>query len=69
MIEHEIHQLLLVHHRQHLFGETVHVPVGTLHLESRLRTEFIGLPGAFDVELVHLQHHIAERDHLLDHCD
>ena len=69
MIKHEIHQFLLVHHGQHLFGESVHIPVGTLHLKSRLRTEFIRLPGAFDVELVHFQHHIAERDHFLDHCN
>ena len=66
MIKYKIHELLIIHDRQHLLGKTVHVAVGTLHLESRLFAEFISLTGALDVHLVYLQHYVAQHNEFLE---
>ena len=66
MVENEIHQLLLIHDGQHLFGEAIHVAIRALHFEGRFGTELIRLPSTLDVQLIHVQYHIAQHGKLLE---
>ncbi len=62
-------ELRVVHQRQHLRGDAVHVAVAALEQEGRLGAVFGGLPGRENVLAVDLEHHVAHNEELLHQRD